>query len=710
MSGSPKALFCLALLFVAPSAFPQSKHTPTIEELLSLKYVSSPKISPDGSFVAYELQETDWTNNHFVNQIWLADTATGKNIQLTRGKQSAGSASWSPDGKWLAFLTQRDPASIEPPSPAKGETAGDKPASQQIWLLSPQGGEAWQLTNSPSDVGEFHWSNDSQFIAFTAAAPENKANKERTEKYGDFQVFEKDYRQNHLWSVNVWRAQKDQLPQSATRLISDPSLNVTGFTWSPDSTQIAVSATPNPSLASFGDQHIYLLQLSRNNAVKKVVAFAGPNLLPTFSPDGKQLAFVTWLAQPDFFFANAHIAVVEVDKVLDHPAAAPSDVRDLTARFDESPNPVTWSPAGIYFLAEQKTSTHLFCMDPQTAAVRRVTFPDNLLLEGVSFAPGFKSMAFVAEDASHMPELYASVLDSFSPKPLTHMTAQVENWNLGAPEIISWTSQDGTPIEGILYKPAGYDRSRKYPLLVEIHGGPADSSHAILSPAGYAYPFQLFLARGALVLKPNYRGSSGYGAAFRTLNVRNIGEGEMSDVMSGINHLMALGIVDPDRLGVMGSSWGGYVSSFLETHTTRFRAISESSGPSDTLTEYANTDIPQFIPQLLHAKPWDDPAIYNKTSPVTTVKQAGSPILIQHGKNDHRVPLANAFEFYRALQDQGVDAHLIIYSGFGHGVNEPKSMRAVMQGNLDWFSHYLWNEPIPPNSPLLSTSEQPANQ
>ena len=243
--------------------------------------MATPKISPDGRFVAYQVRETNWKDNEFVRQIWLVNVETGKSIQLTRGKKSAGGADWSPDGRWLAFVTEREPAAIEPVAPAgktrklpkrrkkkkkdaKAEDKKDesgKPAATQIWLISPEGGEAWQLTKSETDIGEFHWSKDSKFIAFTADAPESKASKDRKEKYSDYEVFEKDYRQNQLWTVNVTEGEKNFLPAVAKRLIADLSLNVTDFAWSPDSTQIAFSATANPLLAFRGDQDIYLLDL-----------------------------------------------------------------------------------------------------------------------------------------------------------------------------------------------------------------------------------------------------------------------------------------------------------------------------------------------------------------------------------------------------------------------------------------------------------------
>ncbi len=572
-------------------------------------------------------------------------------------------------------------------------------------MISPAGGEAWQLTKSESDVGSFRWSKDSKSIAFTASPPEGKASKDRKEKYSDYEVFEKDYRQNQLWSVDVTEAEKSTQPVVAKRLINDLSLNVDDFAWSPDSSEIAFSATTNPFLAFSGNRDIYLLQLAKNNAVAKIIALPGPDSNPIFSPDGKELAFQTALAQPYYYYANGHIAVVQLATVLEKPATTPVDVRDLTGKFDEDPYPIDWGSDGIYLGAEQKTSAHIFRVNPKTNEIQRVTSPDTLLLEDASFTQDFKALAFITEDSRHMSELFVSRVSPFAPKKLTDMTAQVKDWNLGTSEVISWKSQDGTVIEGILRKPADYDSTRKYPLLVHIHGGPTGTSESTLAPVGYAYPVQQFLAKGALILEPNYRGSAGYGAAFRALNVRNLGVGDMWDVMSGVDDLIAKGIADPNKLGAMGWSEGGYISSFLATHTDRFKAISEGAGISDWMTYYVNTDITPFTRQYLHATPWDDPEIYAKTSPITTIKQAKTPVLIQQGSNDKRVPVPDSYELYRGLQDQGVESRMVLYTGFGHGVNKPKSMQALLQSNLDWFNHYIWNEPIPKDSPIHGTSE-----
>ena len=240
-------------------------------------------------------------------------------------------------------------------------------------------------------------------------------------------------------------------------------------------------------------------------------------------------------------------------------------------------------------------------------------------------------------------------------------------------------------------------RAKKYPLLVVIHGGPTGVSRAVPFTSTI-YPIDVWVPRGVLVLEPNYRGSAGYGEKFRALNVRNLGVGDAWDVLSGIDSLIAKGMVDPARVGTMGWSQGGYISAFLATHdAARFKAISVGAGISDWMTYYVNTDITPFTRQYLKATPWDDPEIYAKTSPITYIKQARTPTLIQHGATDQRVPLPNAFELYHGLQDNHVPTKLIVYQGFGgvgHGPTKPKSFRATMDHNIEWFDQYFFGAAV----------------
>lgn len=703
------AALCAAFLTAGAYAkeAPQASHVPSLTESLSRTSVSNPVLSPDGRFIAFQKKQTDWTANQFVRQLWLSEVATGRVTQLTRGASSATGAQWSPDGRWLAFVSDRDlggsatPAKPEAPS----ETSGaEKPAGKQIWILPREGGEAWRLTNSPGDATVLRWAPDGQSIFFLAAA-KSQSGKARDARFSGMTVVDHDFDQTQIWRADVAASLRSGAPQPCVMLTRDHNLDVRTFAIAADGTKIAFSAAPSPLLSSTGDEDIYLLDLSAGDVVRKLVALAGPDTQPMFSPDGSKIAFVTSLGDTSFFYANTHLAVVDLAAALRSVATNANQVRDLTANFDEDAHAFAWTKQGIYFTAAQKTANHIFHLDPVTAAISRVTLGNDWIVTGASVSQDGQTLAFAADDPKHLTEIYASPTHGFAAKRLTDQTSQTAEWTLGSVEVVSWRSQDGATIQGVLHKPADYDPTKKYPLLVKIHGGPSSASKPSFFPDDYAYPDQAFLAKGALILEPNYRGSAGYGAAFRALNVRNLGVGDMWDVMSGVDALIAKGIADPNRLAAMGWSEGGYISAFLTTHTNRFKAISVGAGISDWMTYYVSTDITPFTRQYLKATPWDDPQIYAKTSPITTIRAATTPTLIQAGSEDRRVPISDAFELYRGLRDQNVDSRLILYTGFGHGIDKPKSLLALAQSNLDWFSHYLWAQPIPAESALFGTSE-----
>lgn len=639
---------------------------PTIEDLLMVKSAGGAQISPDGRWVAYSVSETDMKQDAYVNHIWLVDTATGKGFQLTRGEKSAGGAQWSPDGEWLAFTSNR---------------IGDK---NQIFVINPAGGEAIQLTKAETSVGGFAWSKDGKMIAFAATEPVPQASKDRKEHLGDFEVVRKEYSHNHIWTIDVAEAMK--APQAGRQRTKNKEFSVGNASWSPDSKTIAFSATVNPDLIHGRTADIYLLNLA-DDSVKKLVAQPGPDNNPQWSPDGKQILFSTAMGNERFFASNSRLAVIPVSG---------GAIRSLTDAFDENPGFVTWNNDGIYISGLQKTASHLFRLDPQTARITRITAPDNLMAGGFSFTRDGQRMAFSASSPVSLNEIFISDVKSFAPRALTNMTEQAKQFTLGTRELISWKSQDGALIEGVLIKPADFDPSKKYALLCIIHGGPTGIDRpALLAPDSRYYPSDIWAARGALILKVNYRGSAGYGENFRRLNIRNLGVGDAWDVLTGVDHLIAKGWVDPKRVGCMGWSQGGYISAFLTTSSDRFAAISVGAGISNWATYYYNTDITPFTINYLGKDPAEDPEIYEKTSPMSYIKKARTPTLIQHGEFDRRVPIANAYELRQGLEDRGVKVEMVVYKGYGHGITKPRSMRAVMQHNLDWFNHYIWGDPLP---------------
>ena len=659
-------LACAVLGAVATRAGAQTpamalpKVAPTVDQVLSLKRAGSPEISPDGRWVAYSVRETNWDDNTYDTQIWLADATTGSTRQLTNAKKSSQSPAWSLDGARLAFISDRT----------------DK---RQIYIINPLGGEADALTSLEEGVSSFAWAPDGKAIAYTSKEPKSAALKDREKKFGEFQVVEQDYRMTHLFVIDV--------ATRATRTLTSGAFTVGSFAWSPDGKSIAFDHRVNDNPGSSGSADISIVAVA-DASIRKLVTQEGPDAHPVWSPDGSRIAFESSMANPAYFYTNSLIATV--------PASGGAPAA-LSSSFDEDPSIVGWKQTGLFFSASQRTYSYLYRLDPNTKSVTKVSPVDQTVNSSFSLSKDGQTIASLRADAKAMAEVYVGT------KKLTDLNAQTGNWTTSTLEVVSWKSQDGATIEGVLHKPLAFDPARKYPLLVVIHGGPTGVSRAVPFTSA-TYPIDVWMAHGVLVLEPNYRGSAGYGEKFRALNVRNLGVGDAWDVISGIDSLIAKGMVDPDKVGTMGWSQGGYISAFLATHdAARFKAISVGAGISDWMTYYVNTDIHPFTRQYLKATPWDDPEIYAKTSPITYIKQARTPTLIQHGATDQRVPLPNAFELYQGLLDNHVPAKLIVYQGFGgigHGPSKPKSHRATMQHNLEWFDEYLFKT-------ASKTSQQP---
>lgn len=645
-----------AILFLAatlPALAAAQTQAPTIDEMVSLKRASQPALSPDGSRVAYVVRKANWDDNAFETEIWLADVRTGKGALFTGGKKSTESPAFSPDGASLAFLSDRD-------------------GKRQIYLISLSGGESRKLTSLEDGVSRFAWSRDSNRIAFVAADPQSEAMKERQKKYGDVTIEDEATNPAHLHVISVDGGE-------AKRLTSGTFV-VGSFDWSPDGREIVFAFSQSSDPSFNGTSNISVVD-TETATVRPLVTQEGPDNNPLYSPDGQQIAFATaMLDTSSFYYKNGKIAVI--------PARG-GGITPLSTAFDENPQLVAWNKTGLFLAASLKTEAGLFKLDPATKTVSRVNLGQPIA-SGFSFNDNGTSVAFLGSSATTYPEVFAGTTGG-SARKVSDLGSQVASMTLGTSEVVSWKSSDGAMIEGVLRKPAGWKPGSPSPLLVIIHGGPTAVSRPSLLGATSVYPMESWLAKSALILEPNYRGSAGYGEAFRSLNVRNLGVGDAWDVNSGIDSLVAKGLVDKTKVGVMGWSQGGYISAFLTTHdSARFRAVSVGAGISNWVTYYVSTDIHPFTRQYLKANPWDDPEIYRKTSPMTYIKGAKAPTLIQHGDADLRVPVSNALELYQGLRDQGVVTRLALYKGFGHSLSKPKAVRHALQENLDWFDTHLF--------------------
>lgn len=640
----------LLLIFVSAMIWAQ---VPTAKEALSMERPMGVVISPDGKHVAYTASRTNWEDNVNESDVYLAEVASGARRRLTAGKKAAMAPAWSPDGKSLAFLSNRE-------------------GKNQIYVLPLEGGEAVQLTDHETAVSSFEW-KQAETIYFVAADAEPEALKARKKEFGEFVVMDADYTMSHLWKIAV----SDKPKQKAERL-TEGKFHVLDAQPSPDGRLLAVLTKANPELSTLGNKlEILDLATKQRRVLAETKASFGDL---TWSPDGKELAYTKSNDPENAFYATSHIAVQAVDG---------GEARNTTPGLDESPSIVSWTGVGILFSAGEKTGRGAYLAKPKEAKFDRMLVPQGWNVSSVTITKNQRRAAFVGAPTGGYYEVYTSPTTDWSPKALTAFSGQWSKFKPARREVVSWKSKDGETVEGVLITPPDFDKSKKYPLLIVIHGGPRGVDVPVVTPDSY-YPIEQFVAKGAVVLRPNYRGSAGYGTRFRALNVRNLGVGDAMDVLSGVDHLVAQGFVDPARVGSMGWSQGGYISAFLATaHGDKFKALSVGAGISNWMTYYVNTDIHPFTRQYLKATPWEDKAIYEKTSPMTYIKTAKAPVLIQHGDNDKRVPPPNAFELYQGLKDVGVESRLVLYKGFGHGINKPKEAQHVIEENLSWFSKYV---------------------
>ena len=660
----------------------ENRKVPSFEEVMSLKGPGTPVISPDGKHVVFTVRQTDWENNRTDTEIWISKNG-GTPFQLTNNKESSSSnPSWSPDGKWIAFSSVR----------------GNK---NQIHVIRLDGGEAFPVTRVEQGVGGFEWSPDGKKIAFTVQDQEDKTEKEREERYGKYAVEDEEYHFTRLWAIDfdpdnleffplpchekdsVKKAELCQHWPEPEHLIDSVEFTIRGFEWSPDGKMIVFNHQPDPLINSFFKSDISILYVDTKEIVSLVSNPSYDGFID-WSPDSKSVLYGSSMDDTTSnYYLNDRYFRIDIDG---------SKNKELAKDFDENLSWLTWTNNGIYAVASQKTVRHLFLMNSDKGTVEAVLSTPARIYGFTLSKAGDKMALFGTEDES-LTEIYLADLPDGQPEQITHFTDQINTWKYSKSEVISWKSKDGATIEGILHKPMDYDPDKKYPLLINIHGGPTGISTPGPVPA-YVYPVLQWLDKGALVLMPNYRGSAGYGEDFRKLNVKNLGVGDAWDVMSGVEYLDKQGIIDTDRMGAMGWSQGGYISAFLTTNTNSFKAISVGAGISNWMTYYVNTDIHPFTRQYLKATPWSNEEIYRKTSPMTNINKASTPTLIQHGEFDRRVPIPNAFELYQGLQDVGVETKLIIYKGFGHGITKPKERLAAMWHNWQWFGKYIWGEEI----------------
>ena len=638
-----------ALLAAAMLSPAQAPKVLTLDDIFQYRIPSDPQLSPDGTQILYVTSIRDLKENTQNTDIWKVSAAGGTAVQLTRNPKSDQSPRWSPDGNRIAFLS-------------------DRSGKNQIYLMDAAGGEPEALTGQKDGIISFAWSPDGKRMAFTALEPRSEEEEKQISERWLPRVVDQDLRYAALWVLDL----ESRKPVQITR----GKLHVNTFDWSPDGASIAFSAPTTPDLEESDTADVYVVPAG-GGEIRRLSSFTSGDNNPRWSPDGQRIVFASR--------GNARSGAVNTH--LYEIAAGGGTARDLTAGFDESPAFAAWSPENdtIYFSATVKAYRHLFALP-----AKQVT-AGNRVYSGFSFDRRCRNVAFIRESGSEPPEIYfAQDLAFERARRLTDINPQLRGVALGRQEVVHWRNSSGQEIEGILVKPVGYQEGKRYPLLLVIHGGPAGVDLDNFSLVKSAYPVQVFAGRGYAVLMPNYRGSTGYGEKWRQGNVGSLGANEFDDINSGIDELIRRGLADPDRLGFMGWSYGGHMTYYAVTHSSRFKAASAGAGATNMVSMYAQTDLPGFYSKTYFGfPPWENFDFYIEHSSFYRVRDARTPILMQYGERDARVPLPQGFEFYRAMKELGVPCQLVIYPGQGHGITEPRYQKDLMQRNLDWFERWI---------------------
>jgi len=636
----------------------------TLDAIMSLKTVSDPRISPDGSQVTYVVRSEGSPRHSYLSEVRVVESGgASKERSLSQPHDSDRSPRWSPkEPGRLAFLSARS-------------------GKQQVYVTFLSGGSVQPFTDSPTGVSSFRWSPDGKSIAYISVDPIGPKEAARIEAGDDPIVRGENHKYNRIYVVPAGGG--------TGRLITKQDHHVVSFDWSPDGSRIAYAAQPTPEGRWAFHADIHEVNL-KTGEVTDLVAQEGRDASPSYSPDGKQIAFHTQGGTLNYF-AERDVALV--------PSGG-GDVRYLRKLYEgdvfRGGDNFWWSRDGsrILFGVGQGTRNHLVEVNLKTERGAALpVYPSSP--SSFTMSRDGTHVAFInAGNASPSEVEVCDLTGRESAQTSERATCrQVSNGNPQASdypslrtETVSWKSKDGSRVEGVLRYPIGYKTGTRVPLLVELHGGPTG-----VASEGYpiprTYPTQLLAQEGFAILAPNFRGSSNYGGEWRLKNAQLQGFGDFDDVMTGVDYLIEKGIADPNRMGVMGWSYGGYLTSWVIGHTDRFKAASVGAPATDWITYYGEFNgALEVLWTYFGGNPWEQAENYIRHSSRNGLAaNAKTPSLLLHGAND----FDHNHEIWQILSDRGVPVELVTYPREGHGIGEPMHQRDMMKRNLEWFKKWV---------------------
>jgi dipeptidyl aminopeptidase/acylaminoacyl peptidase len=675
MNPSAVSAFLLAGLLTVPfsmgTALAQeagtadSRHL-SVAHLSEMAAVSDPRVSPDNAWIAYTVSRDDLEEDESRSRIWMVRSTGGEPVALTAEDESSSRPRWSPDGRYLAFLSSRD----------------DEPA--QVWSLYRGGGEAVQLTDTAQSVRSYEWSPDSSrmLLILQDPSPEELAAKEAGDDYEektappwviDRQQFKLDYegyldrRRTHVHLLDVKTGDVSQLTSG--------DYDDTQATWSPDGKFISFTSNRTEEPDSNYNTDIWIVDAGGGKEPQRITTNPGPDANPAWSPDGRYIAHTMVTNVDATLYATSHLAVSSVDG---------GGTRVLTTELDRMIFNPQYSLDGeqLWFLLEDSGEQNLARIAPDGGSIERLVKGRNIVRAFQMAADG--SAAALISTPDHPAEVFRFAGGDLT--QLSHANSKLlADLELGEVVKVNFNSRDGTGIEGFVIKPPGFEAGRRYPVILDIHGGPQSQYDY-----GFSFEDQLYAAHGYLVVRPNPRGSTGYGEAFCLGIWKDWGGPDYEDVMAAVDDVIERGWGDPERLGVTGWSYGGMLTNHIITKTDRFKAAATGASATLYVVNYGHDQYQRWWDQEL-GYPWDPETrkLYEELSPFNKLDKVVTPTLILGGEKDWNVPIINSEQLYLGLKKLGVETQLVVYPGEFHGISTPSYSLDLHQRYLDWFGAHL---------------------
>ena len=653
------AVLFVAAAFAAASPAPaQEKRSMSIVEMIDLPGVGSPRLSPDGSQILYTRSDTDWKKNGRTTHIHRIEADGSGAVQLTNGEHGESHPRWSPDGSRVAFLARR----------------GESPFTQ-IFVMRNRGGEAAPLTAHESSVQSFAFSPDGDSLFFVAPDPKTPEEKKKDDLQDDVFAFDEDYKQRHLWKIAA-----DSESGEAER-ITEGDYSIVGFRLSDDGARIAHSRAPSPLYDNRDEGEVWIMDADGGNALQltdNTVSERGAQL----SPDGGTVLFLSDSSADFETYFNDNIFLV--------PATG-GPHRMLYEAMPHEVQAATWAPDGsLYFTANTGVRSQLFHAGVDDAEPRALTSGDHTLT-GWSFSAAAGEHVFGLNRPTNAGDIHRLPAAGGEPVKVTSVFDYLEETFVRPiQKAVRWPGEDGVEVEGLLFLPHDHEEGARYPLVVQTHGGPA-ASDKFSYGRWSSYP-QVLTGRGYAVFKPNYRGSTGYGDDFLRDMVGHYFHQAHLDVMTGVDYLIAEGLVDGDRMAKMGWSGGGHMTNKIITHTDRFKAASSGAGAVNWISMYGQSDVRIYRTPWFGGTPWQEDApidTYWGHSPLKDIYKVTTPTIVLVGENDVRVPPPQSVELYRALKTNGVETHLYIAPREPHGWRELRHELFKVNVEIDWFERHV---------------------